>query len=228
MTSDENLQPPLEPETDRTGSEFVGGVAEVVHEPEGLDPPRQRSVAMTTVAVVAILAAAAGFIGGAAWKGSDSPAAAQGVVAANGSTPNGGTANGGTANGRTANGTNRRGTGFGGYGVPGGFRGGDGGAGRNGTVGQVTAIDGDRITIQDAQGGQVVVTTSSNTTFDVQQQGTISDLKPGDTVVVQGQQSSDGTIAATTVRTGGGFGGFGGGFPGGPGGGAGGAQTPTT
>jgi hypothetical protein len=195
---------------------WPGDGAEAVHEPEVADPPRRRTMEATTVAVVAILAAAGGFIGGAAWKGSDSPAAAQSVVAGNGATAATGT-----------NGAANRTPGFGGYGR-GGFRGGDGGTGgafgRNGAVGEITAIDGDRITIKDAQGDEVVVTTSSDTTFAVDQEGTISDLAPGDTVVVQGERGTDGTIAATTIRSGplGGFGGLGGGPGGAP------AATPTT
>ena len=56
---------------------------------------------------------------------------------------------------------------------------------------------------------------------------TVPDFNPGDTVVVQGQTGSDGTIAATTIRSGGfGPGGFGG-AGGGPGG-APAATTPTT
>ncbi len=219
MTSDESARPPLEPATDGLDDPWPGDGAQAVHEPVVPDPPRKRSVELTTVAVVAILAAAGGFIGGAAWKGSgSSPAAAQSVVAGNGSTAT--TGANGAANGRP---------GFGGYGR-GGFRGGTGGTGtgavgRNGAVGQITAINGDQITIQDAQGGQVVVTTSSGTTFDVDQEGTIADLAPGDTVVVQGERSADGTIAATTIRSGppGGFGGFGDGTAGAPG-----ATTPTT
>jgi len=73
----------------------------------------------------------------------------------------------------------------------------------------------------------VVVTTSPDTTIDVNKAGSVSDLAPGDTVVVQGQTGSDGTIAATTIREGGfGPGGFGG-AGGGPGG-APAATTPTT
>jgi hypothetical protein len=221
VTSDDQTRPPLEPDPKGLDEPWPGDGAQAVHEPHAPDPPRKRTVELTTVAVVAILTAAGGFIGGAAWKSSDSPAAAQSVVAGNGAT------NGTAPTGTASNGAPR----FGGYGGRGGFRGGNGGAGfngGNGAVGQITAIDGDRITIQDAQGGTVVVTASSSTTVDVNQQGTVADLKPGDTVVVQGQRGADGTIAATTIRSGalGGFGGFGG-SGGGPGG-APGATTPTT
>jgi hypothetical protein len=43
------------------------------------------------------------------------------------------------------------------------------------------------------------VSTSESTTVGVTQQGKPADLKPGSTVVVQGQAGEDGTVAARAI-----------------------------
>ena len=50
-----------------------------------------------------------------------------------------------------------------------------------------------------AQGTDVKVSTSDSTTVGVTQQGKLADLKPGSTVVVQGQAGDDGTVAAQAI-----------------------------
>ena len=171
----------------------------------------ERSFGASVVAVVAIVAAAGGFIGGAAWKGSGSNGPATQDVAAGGT---------GTANGANLP---SGAPGAGGYGFPGGggFPGGygfpGGGAGRfgNGTIGQITALGADTITVQSFQGDEVVVKVSSDTTIEVDgSAATVDDLATGETVVVQGTTGDDGAIAATAIRSGA-FGGGPGGAPGG-------------
>lgn len=75
----------------------------------------------------------------------------------------------------------------------GGFRGG------RGTTGTVDHVDGTTVYLKTAQGADVKVSTSDSTTVGVTQPGKLADLKPGATVVVQGQPGSDGTVAAQAI-----------------------------
>ncbi|MGW5716461.1 hypothetical protein ACWEVP_09885 [Amycolatopsis sp. NPDC003865] len=78
----------------------------------------------------------------------------------------------------------------------GGFRGGGGG---RGTTGTVDRVDGTTVYVKTAQGDDVKVSTSDSTTVGVTQQGKLADLKPGATVVVQGQAGEDGTVTAQAI-----------------------------
>ncbi len=103
-----------------------------------------------------------------------------------------------TAPARQAGGTQARaqgGTGqTGGTGQQGGgFRGG------RGTAGTVDHVDGTTVYVKTAQGTDVKVSTSDSTTVGVTQPGKLSDLKPGATVVVQGQAGDDGTVTAQAI-----------------------------
>jgi hypothetical protein len=71
----------------------------------------------------------------------------------------------------------------------GGFR----GAGR-GTSGTVERVEGNT-----AQGTEVKVSTSDSTTVGLTQPGKLTDLKPGATVVVQGQPDQDGAVTAQAI-----------------------------
>jgi hypothetical protein len=75
----------------------------------------------------------------------------------------------------------------------GGFRGG------RGTAGTVDHVDGTTVYVKTAQGTDVKVSTSDSTTVGVTQPGKLSDLKPGATVVVQGQAGDDGTVTAQAI-----------------------------
>ncbi|WP_410638243.1 hypothetical protein [Amycolatopsis sp. lyj-346] len=75
----------------------------------------------------------------------------------------------------------------------GGFRGG------RGTTGTVDRVDGTTVYVKTAQGADVKVSTTDSTTVGVTQQGKLADLKPGATVVVQGQAGSDGTVTAQAI-----------------------------
>ena len=55
------------------------------------------------------------------------------------------------------------------------------------------------IYVTDAQGNVVKVTTSDSSRFTHTGQGSIADVRPGDTVVVQGQKGADGIVAAAAV-----------------------------
>ncbi len=59
-------------------------------------------------------------------------------------------------------------------------------------------VDGKNVYIQDFSGNVVKVTTNASTEVDVTSKGTVSDLKPGTSVIVQGTASTDGTSTAAT------------------------------
>jgi hypothetical protein len=69
----------------------------------------------------------------------------------------------------------------------------------NETVGTVLLVDGSTIYVTTSGGGIVKVRTSPATTVELAQSGSVSELKPGSSVVVAGTTSSDGTVDATTV-----------------------------
>lgn len=99
----------------------------------------------------------------------------------------------------------------GGGGFPG--AGGAGGAGRTGgaagapgaagaaATGTVKLVDGANIYLTDATGNVIKVTTSDASRFTRSGPGTVGDVRPGDTVVVQGQRGDDGTVAAIAVTS---------------------------
>ncbi|WP_409461577.1 DUF5666 domain-containing protein [Amycolatopsis sp. GA6-003] len=72
-------------------------------------------------------------------------------------------------------------------------------AGGRGTVGTVEKVDGSTVTLKTAQGSEVTVSTSDKTTVGVTQPGKLSDLKPGQTVTVQGRTGSDGSVTAQAI-----------------------------
>jgi hypothetical protein len=64
--------------------------------------------------------------------------------------------------------------------------------------GQITAIDGNTITIQ-ARTGSEKINVSSGTTIQKLATGSLSDLKVGDSIVASGSRGSDGSFNATAV-----------------------------
>jgi hypothetical protein len=119
--------------------------------------------------------------------------------------------------------------GFAGFGgaAAGGAAGAAGGAGAGAatsdvTSGTVTDIIGNTLYVTNSSGNLVKVTVSSTTTVDRNAASTLSGLKPGDTVTVQGPTAKNGSVTAASISAtakgvtvtgggGGGFGGFGGG-----------------
>lgn len=137
-----------------------------------------------TITLGLIIFALAGFYAGARYESTRATPVAASTPAA---------AATGAATGAT------RGAGGGFAGASGGGAGaGAGGFGR-GTFGQVTAISGATLTLQDAQGNQVKVQLSPSTTISKSVSGSQSDLASGQTVTVAGQRGADGTIAATAI-----------------------------
>jgi hypothetical protein len=154
-------------------------------------PRRERSFTPLSWALVGGLLLAVGVIIGAHFKAT--PAAA--------SSGSGATAGAG-AGAATGAGGGRLGGG-GGFGGGGGGGGGGAGGGTGVTVGQVKLVDGTNLYVQDAQGNITKVSTSGSTSVTVSQAGTLAQLTPGETVVVQGTAGADGTVAATSVNAGG-------------------------
>ena len=75
------------------------------------------------------------------------------------------------------------------------------------TSGEITAIDGEVVTLTLDDGSTVTVTASSDTTYTVT--GSLTDLAVGDTVTASGETDDDGNVTATSISEGtmGGFGG---------------------
>lgn len=89
----------------------------------------------------------------------------------------------------------------------------DGGFGGGGlpTSGQVTAVDGDTLTVETADGESVTVTLTDDTTVSVTQELSVDDLEAGDTVRVQGEAGDDDVLVASVIQVGdAAFGGLGG------------------
>lgn len=155
-------------------------------------PPR-RAMPGVTVYLAAGVLLVAGFVGGVQadkqW-GSGSTPASSGLPAGLG---------GARAGGRPGFGG---GFGGGGGGFGGGSGPGGGAGGGNLTVGTVTLVDGKTIYVQ-TQTGTVTVTTNGSTQVKVSKSGSVKDLAPGSTVVVQGTHGSDGSVTASTINQGG-------------------------
>ena len=89
---------------------------------------------------------------------------------------------------------------------------GDAPAGMGGfTSGTVTAVDGDTVTLELADGSVVTITTTDDTTVTTTQDSSVADLAEGDSLTVVGEADDDGNVAATSIAEG--ARGFGGGTP---------------
>jgi hypothetical protein len=151
-------------------------------------PPRLKLPKVTTSLVAAALICA-GFLGGVL------------VQKHLGSSSNRGAANFSFAG---AGGTGTR-TGAGGTGTgTGGFfgRGGTGtgtGAGGSAITGKVTVVSGHTLYVTATDGSVYTVTTTGTTTINVTNAGTLSQLKPGQTVVISGTNDNSGNVTATSI-----------------------------
>jgi hypothetical protein len=156
-----------------------------------------------TVALVVVIGVLGGFYSG--WKYSQSKTAATTPAAAVSSAP---------AAAATA-GTGATGGGAAGGGAAGGF------AGRGATVGQVTAVNGNVVTIHNPQTNQdVKVDIAAGTVISRSVAASVADLQPGTDVTVTGQPNADGSLNATAIT-------IVPALPGGGGGGGRGRPTPT-
>ena len=69
------------------------------------------------------------------------------------------------------------------------------------TTGTVKSIDGTTIYLRTADGKVVTVKLDGKTTVSTATTGKVADVKPGQSVIVQGATGADGTVAATSVTT---------------------------
>jgi hypothetical protein len=130
-----------------------------------------------------------GFGGGNGGGGQGAPNAAAGTAPA-GSPAAGGR---GRANGNAGGGTAS---------APAGRAGSGGGgllAGLSGPTGRITTIANGTLTLQGFDGSTTTVTTNASTTVRTQTPGKASDIKVGDTVIVQGDKVSDQAYTARTI-----------------------------
>ncbi|MFG2909485.1 DUF5666 domain-containing protein [Kitasatospora sp. NPDC048286] len=118
------------------------------------------------------------------------------------------------AGGYGQSGSGRRGQGQGGQGQ-GGQGQGQGGFAR----GTVKAVDGNTVYLTDTNGNTIKVTTGDATKVQLNKEGKVADLQPGQSVTVVGTPDANGGYTASQLVEGAaGAGGFGGGFGGGGGG----------
>ncbi|MFC9325827.1 hypothetical protein [Kitasatospora sp. NPDC057015] len=180
-------------------------------------PPRRRLPWVTLALAGGVLAAAA-FSGGVWYQqnhGTQKTAAGGGgQQRATGQGAAGGFGGQGTAGqGAAGQGTGRRNGQTGGTGAAGGA-GAPGGTGAGGfTRGTVKVVDGTTVYLTDANGNTVKVTTGDSTKVQLNKEGKVGDLQPGQSVTVVGTPDASGAYAATQLVEGaatGGFGGFGG------------------
>jgi hypothetical protein len=149
--------------------------------------PRRRLVTPLAAALVAVLVAALGFIGGVQVQkhedkgGSGSGSGAQAALAS---------ARGGAAGGARS-----------GFGGGRGFGGASGGGSQSTpTVGSVANKHGSTLYVKDSNGNTVKVKTTSHSKISRTASTSAGAIHPGDTVIVQGTKSSSGTITATQIN----------------------------
>lgn len=153
--------------------------------PDELVTPRRgrwRLFSRKTAALGAVVAAAAGFLAGIEIEKSQATGTASAAVA-----PGSGSGAGAAGAGAGARG-----------GFPFAGRGGGGGGG-NASFGTVSSVNGNTIYVTEPNGNTAKVTLSSATKVTKSQPVSKSSLRPGDSVVIQGATSSNGTISATSV-----------------------------
>jgi hypothetical protein len=159
-------------------------------EPEDDEPlpkrPRRRLVTPVSAALAGAIVAALGFIGGVEVQKGQDDGSSGNAAAAQASAGAGG---GGAGRG-----------GFGGGGGGGQF----GGAGATGqsapTVGSVANKKGSTLYVKDSDGNLVKVKTTSHSKINRTASTSTGAIHPGDTVIVQGTTSKDGTVTATQVN----------------------------
>jgi hypothetical protein len=153
-------------------------------------PPRLKLPKITTALVAAALLCG-GFLGGVlVEKHSAGSSSRGGANFAAFGTGTGGTGTG--AAGRTGRG------GFGGLGGTGSGP----GTGSSAVSGTVTVVTGNTLYVTAADGSVYTVTTNGSTAVSIAQSGSLSQLKPGQTVVIAGSNDGKGDVTATSITAG--------------------------
>jgi hypothetical protein len=153
--------------------------------------PRRRLLGVggnpISLALLAILLIACGFIGGVLVEKGQSPssstASGTGGLASRFAALRGGASATGTRSGSSA----------------GGF---PGGAGAGRTAGQVAYLSGSTLYVTDAEGNTVKVTTSAGTTVTKTVSSHVKSIHPGETVTIVGATGSSGAVAAESISVG--------------------------
>lgn len=165
--------------------------------------PRRAKLPRITVMLAAAVLIGGGFLGGVEVGKQSASASTTGFPGggglpslAGGGLPSGGFPGGGGAPAGASGATGASGLG--------GFR---GFGGANGTFGTVKLVDGSTIYVQSVSGGIIRVTTSPSTKIQISAAGQVKDLRPGETVTVQGTKHGSGLVAASSVTESGGTGG---------------------
>jgi hypothetical protein len=156
-------------------------------------PAKGIRLRLPVAVLVTALLVAGGFWGGAIAEkdhGGSSTSAASALAgrfrSAAGGTPAAGATGGGFAGG--------------GFRGGGGFGGGGGGAGATAAAtGTVSVVDGNTLYVLTATGSLVKVTLGQSTTVTRNATTSADDLRPGDTVVVQGSAAKNGNVTATSI-----------------------------
>ncbi len=78
--------------------------------------------------------------------------------------------------------------------------GGQGQAGGGATVGQVASIDGSTLYVDDSSGTTIKVRLAKGGSVTRTAKAKATAIHPGDTVIVQGETASSGTVVASTIR----------------------------
>ncbi len=159
----------------------------------------RRIVTAWTVVFAALVVAGAGFVAGIQMEKHNEPAAT-GLPAGFRGFGNGGAGlpTGqfpGAATGQLPGGATNAPTAGAGSGATG-----NGATGNAGTTGKVKLVDGANVYITTSDGSTVKVATSSSSKVSKSVDVALSDLKAGDTIVVQGTTGADGTIAASSIN----------------------------
>jgi hypothetical protein len=144
--------------------------------------PRRRFFNRKSAALAAAITCAAGFYGGVRVEKSQLSGTATTAAQPSGA-PGGASSQGSAA---TASGARA------------GFLGAGRGGG-NATIGSVSSVNGSTIYLTDSSGNTVKVTLSSATKVTKSVGVSKASVRPGDTVVIQGLKSSNGTVTATSV-----------------------------
>jgi hypothetical protein len=146
--------------------------------------PRRRFFNRKSAALAAAITCAAGFYGGVRVEKSQLSGATSATTAALPSAAPSGASSQGSAGA--------------GAGTRPGFLGAGRGGG-NATIGAVSSVNGNTIYLTDTSGNTVKVTLSSATKVTKSVGVSKASVRPGDTVVIQGLKSSNGTVTATSV-----------------------------
>jgi hypothetical protein len=143
--------------------------------------PRRRFFNRKSAALAAAVTCAAGFYGGVRVEKSQLSGAASAALPS-----------------AAPSGASSQGSAGAGAGARAGFLGAGRGGG-NATIGAVSSVNGNTIYLTDTSGNTVKVTLSSATKVTKSVGVSKASVRPGDTVVIQGLKSSNGTVTATSV-----------------------------